>query len=166
MSGVWPCCGARGPVEVERRAERLVRQQGWDDHRPATLPGEHVGLVTRPAEEDAELPVWARDDVRVVDLVVGAVVREALVFERQEEDLEGLSIAGAGLGERNPSLGWEPAMPPADSKLVAAVEQKVCGGDPRGQDGRIVVGEDVDERAEGDPLRPLRAGGKERYRIG
>src|SRR5262245_66635772 len=101
--------GARGPVEVEWRAERLVRQERRDGHGPAALPGEHVSLVTRPAEEDAELPVRARDDVRVVDRVVRAVVREAFVFERQEEDLEGLAIAGAGLGERHARFGWDPA---------------------------------------------------------
>jgi hypothetical protein len=101
-----------------------------------------------------------------MDLVVGAVVREALVLERQEEDLKGLAIAGAALGERHARLGREPAMSPAYPELVAAVEQEVCGGNPRGQDGGIVVGEDVDKRAEGAPLRPLRTGGKERHRIG
>ena len=168
MSGSLPCSAQVGAVEVELLAQCLVGQQRRDDDAPAFRPGEDVRLVARAAGEDAELARRRRDDPRVVDLEELAVVVDRLAagLERLEEDLERLVVALDHLGVGDPRAPGDPAVPAADAELVAAARQDVPVDDPLGQHHRVVVRQHVDERAEVDPLRPLRRRGEERDRVG
>jgi hypothetical protein len=160
-----PC--ARIAVDVELPSERLVRQQRRHDHCVAALARELVGGVARAAEEDPELPVARRprDDVRVLDLVVGPVVREALVLERVEQDSQRLVVASTRLLDGNPGLVRDPRMSTTDAELVAAVDENVECRDLRREHGRIVVREHVHERPKVDVPRALRGFGEERERV-
>ena len=157
--------GALGAVEVELVLERGVGQQRRYDHGPAVLRGELVGPVARATEEHAELAFRPRPDVGVVDRVVRAVVGEALVLQRLEQDLERLLVAVARLEDRHAGLGRDPAVAAQRAELVAALEEDARHGDLRCQDRRVVVREDVAERPELDVLRARGALAPERERV-
>ena len=98
--------GALRAVEVELLGEGRVRQQRRHDDGPAALRGELVRAVGGAAEEDAELPVRPRHDPGVGDLEVLAVVGEALVLERREEQLDRLLVALARLRRQRRCRPW------------------------------------------------------------
>ena len=84
-------------------------------------------------------------DVRVRDAEVRAVVREALVRERLEEQVDGLLVARTRvLVQRDAGLLWEPAVTPADAELVPALGQDVHDGDRR---TRAPAGSSTEARA-------------------
>ncbi len=173
MTGVDPhdvrlvaVLGAALPVEVELLLERLVGQKRRDGDPPPVLGRELVRPVGGPAEEDPELALGERHDVRVRDLVVLAGVREALVAERGEEQVDRLLVARPRvLVERDAGLLGDPAVPATHPPLVPAAREDVGRGDRRGEHGRVVVRQRVQHGAEADPLRPLRRRGEERRRV-
>jgi len=81
--------------------------------------------------------------VRVVDVVEPALVREALVLERLEQDLEPLLVTVARLDDGDAGLDRHPPVPADDAELVAAVPEDVELRDLRGEDRRGVVGQRV-----------------------
>ena len=122
MSGLVPCSAHFVAVEVELLLERLVGQERRDGDAPAVLGRQLVRAVGRAADEHAEVTRRERDDVRVADLEVLALVREALVAERGEEQVDRLLVARAGvLVERDAGLLRDPAVPAPDAPLVPAV---------------------------------------------
>ena len=118
--------GALRPIEVELLLERLVRQQRRHRHAPAMLGGELVRPVRGAAEEDPEAPRREGNDVRVGNLEVLALVREALVPERGEEQVDRLLVARPRvLVERNPGLLGDPPVAAADAPLVPSAGEDV-----------------------------------------
>jgi hypothetical protein len=103
--------------------------------------------------------------VRVVDLVEVAAVREALVLERLEQDLEALLVAVARLADGDAGLHGHPAVAAHDAELVAPVAEDVELRDLGGQDRRVVVRERVAQRAERDRLRALGGHPEQRPRV-
>ena len=101
----------------------------------------------------------------VHDLVELAVAREALLFERVDQDVQRLLIALARFLDRHAALQRDPAVAAAEAEFVAAVDQHIELRDLRGQHGRIVIGQHVHQRAEFDVARPLRGFGEERKRV-
>ena len=145
--------GAALAVEVELLLERLVRQKRRDGDPPPVLGGELVRPVGGPSEEDPELPLRERHDVRVRDLVVLAGEREALVAERGEEQVDRLLVARpCVLVEGDTGLLGDPAVTATHPPLVPAAREDVGGGDRRGEHGRIVVRQRMEHRAKADPL--------------
>src|SRR5262245_36362191 len=159
--------GTGRPIDVELRAHRLVGQQRRYHHRVTAFAGELVGRVAGAAEKDPELATGsrARHDVRVLDLVVLPVMREALVGERVKQDFERLVVALARFLDGHAALERKPAVPPPDAELIAAVGEQIEGRDLRGQNGWIVVRQYMHQRAKLDTPGTLRALGEERERI-
>ena len=164
--GGRPVLGALRAVEVELLPQRGVGEQRRHGHPPAVLRRKLVGAVGRAAEVDAELALREGDDVRVVDVEVGAVMREALAGERLEEQVDCLLVARSRiLVERHSGLRRDPAVPPADAEFVAAAGEDVGSGDRGGQHERVVVRQGVQHRAERDRPRALRGRREEGRRV-
>jgi hypothetical protein len=165
--GLGAVLGARGAVEVELLLEGGVRQQRRHGDAPPVLGRERVRAIRGAAQEDAELPGRKRHHVRVVDVEIRAVVGEALLPERREEQVDRLLVARPRmLVERLPGRQWDPPVAAADAPLVAAAREDVGRRDRARQHHRVVVGERVQHRAEADLARPLRSRGEQRSRIG
>ena len=163
MSGRGAVLGAFRPIEVELLLERLVRQERRHRHAPAMLGGELVRPVRGAAEEDPEAPRREGNDVRVGNLEVLALVREALVPERGEEEVDRLLVARPRvLVERNPGLLGDPPVAAADSPFIPPAGEDVGHGNDRGEHHRVVVRQRVEHRAEVDVLRTLRRRREER----
>ena len=95
------------------------------------------------------------------------VVREALVGERLEEQVDRLLVPRARvLVERHSGLRGDPAVPAPDAELVATAREDVRHRDRRCQHGRVVVRKRVQHRAKADLLRALRGGREQRRRVG
>ena len=92
-------------------------------------------------------------------------MRETLVLERIEQDAQRLVVAFARLLDRHACFQREPRVSAADAELVAAVDEHVERSDLRREDGRIVVRQDMNERAELDVSGPFGRFRKERKRI-
>ena len=119
--------GALRAVEVELLLERLVRQERRHGDGPAVLGRELVRAVGGAAEVDPEAPSRERDDVRVRDVEVLAVVGELLVRERCEEQVDRLLVARPRvLVERQARLRRDPAVAAADAPLVSAPREDVA----------------------------------------
>ena len=104
--------------------------------------------------------------MRVVDLEEAALVGEALVLQRLEEDLEGLVVELADVLDAHAGLRRAPAVPAPDAELVAPAGEDRRGGDPRCQHRRVVERQAVQHRAEADPLRARGDLGEQRERVG
>ena len=174
MAGMDPHDVGRRPVlraplsvEVELLLERDVRQERRHGDAPSVLGRELVRAVGRSSESDLKLPRRERHDLRTRDVEVRPVVRELLLRERLEEQVDGFLVAWARmLVERNSRLLRNPAVAPSDAELVPALGEDVCHGDRGRQDRRVVVRERVQHRAKPDLLRALRGSGEERGRVG
>src|SRR5437868_5437949 len=103
--------GTAGAVDVELSLQGLVGQERWNGDGPSFRARQLVGGIARPAHEYAHLPLRrGRPQVRVLDAVEAALVREALVLERFEEQLERLVVERADVLEAHARLGRDPAV--------------------------------------------------------
>ena len=101
----------------------------------------------------------------IVNLVIFAVMRKALVAERVDDDLQRLLVALARFLDRHAALERYPGVPAPEAELVAAVDQHVELGDLRSEHRWVVIRQHVHQRAEVDIARTLGCLGKERERV-
>jgi hypothetical protein len=92
-------------------------------------------------------------------------MREALVIERRDDDLQRLLVTLARFFDRHAAFQWYPSVTASEAELVAAVDQHVELRDLRGEHRRVVIGQHVQQRAEFDVARALRGLGEERERV-
>ncbi len=164
--GLGAVLGAARAVQIELLLERDVRQERRHRDAPAALGGERVGAVGGSAQVDAVLAIDERHDMRVGHVEIGALVREPLVLERLQEQVDGLLVARArvlveGLAGRQ----RQPAVSAADAPFVASAGEDVGRVDDAGQHGRVVVRQGMQHGAEADVPGPLCRRGEQRRRV-
>jgi hypothetical protein len=103
--------------------------------------------------------------VGVVHGIEPSLVREALVLERFEEQLERFLVERLDIAHPHARLRRDPSVATPDAELVTTVEQDLGLGDAGGQHRRVVVREHVQHRAEPDLLRPGRQLAEERQGV-
>src|SRR5439155_12896282 len=124
--GRRPLLRTRRAIEVELSLEHLVRKEWRHGDAPAALGGEGVRAIGGASEVDPVRLAHEGDDVRVVDVEVLTVVREALVVERREQQIDRLLVTWSRVFvEWDAGLRRDPAVTAPDTPLVPPAGEDV-----------------------------------------